>query len=128
MNNELNGEMINRVKAISPEKFPPEAIIFRKIHPGDRLFIGTACGEPQYLVQALINYVRSYPKAFFDTEVLQVFTLGLAPYTDIKFKDIFRHNSFFIGYCQSSSRICQDRYCPNQHQYAPGAWGFIYQH
>lgn len=97
MKNALDGEMINRVKAMSPEKFPPEAIIFRKIHPGDRLFIGTACGEPQYLVQALINYVRSYPKAFFDTEVLQVFTLGLAPYTDIKFKDIFRHNSFFIG-------------------------------
>ncbi|MDT3698140.1 MAG: hypothetical protein RO469_01830 [Thermincola sp.] len=55
------------------------------MHPGDRLFIGTACGEPQYLVRALINYVESHPKAFFDTEVLQVFTLGLAPYTDSKF-------------------------------------------
>lgn len=96
-NSGLDSEMINRVKAMFPEKFPPEEHIFGKIHPGDRLFIGTACGEPQYLVQALINYVGSHPTAFFDTEVLQVFTLGLAPYTDTKFKDNFRHNSFFIG-------------------------------
>lgn len=67
-------------------------------HPsGNRIFIGTGCGEPQYLVKALINYVRSHPKAFFDAELLQVWTLGVAPYADEKFKDNFRHNSFFIG-------------------------------
>lgn len=97
MNSGKEGEMIERVRAMFPEKFPSEEYIFRRIHPGDRLFIGTACGEPQYLVQALINYVESHPMAFFDTEILQVFTLGLAPYTDIKFKNNFRHNSFFIG-------------------------------
>jgi acyl-CoA hydrolase/GNAT superfamily N-acetyltransferase len=41
--------------------------------------------------------VGSHPKAFFDTELLQVWTLGVAPYADEKFKDNFRHNSFFIG-------------------------------
>ena len=67
------------------------------IHPGNRIFIGTACAEPQYLVKSLINYVESNPKAFFDAEVLQVWTLGVAAYTQEKFKSNFRHNSFFIG-------------------------------
>ena len=82
---------------IYPEKFAPEEKIFSYIHPGDKIFVGTGCGEPQYLVGALINYVKSYPKALLDTEVLQVWTLGVAPYTDEKFKQNFRHNSFFIG-------------------------------
>src|SRR5512142_1965231 len=90
-------ERIAEIKALYPEKFPTEERIFSAIHPGNRVFIGTGCGEPQYLVRALINYVRSHPKAFFDAELLQVWTLGVAPYADEKFKDAFRHNSFFIG-------------------------------
>lgn len=80
-----------------PEKFVTEEAIFSHIHAGDRIFIGTGCGEPQYLVQALIKFVESNPKAFFDTEVLHVWTLGVAPYTDQKFRKNFRHNSFFIA-------------------------------
>ena len=80
-----------------PEKFGKEANIFSRIHPGDRIFIGTGCGEPQHLVRALIQYVRSHPKAFIDTELLQVWNLGVSPYTDEKFSGTFRWNSFFIG-------------------------------
>lgn len=80
-----------------PEKFVSEDKVFKNIHKGARIFIGTACGEPQYLVQSLIHYVESNPKAFFDAEVMHVWTLGVAPYTDEKFKSNFRHNSFFIG-------------------------------
>ena len=79
------------------EKFASTNIIFRNIHRGDRIFISTACGEPQYLVNAMIEYVESNPKAFFDAEVLHVWTLGVAPYTNEKFKRNFRYNSFFIG-------------------------------
>jgi len=88
---------LEAVEKLFPDKFAPEEKIFSHIHRGDRIFIGTACGEPQYLVRALINYVSSHPKAFFDAEVLHVWTLGVAPYTDEKFKHNFRHNSFFIG-------------------------------
>lgn len=88
---------IEAVKALYPEKFPTTERIFSTIHPGNRIFIGTGCGEPQWLVKELINYVRSHPKAFFDAELLQVWTLGVAPYADDKFKDNFRRNSFFIG-------------------------------
>lgn len=80
-----------------PEKFIPEDRIFQHIHRGDRIFISTACAEPQYLVGALIRYVESHPKAFFDAEIIHVWTLGVAPYTQEKFKRNFRHNSFFIG-------------------------------
>jgi acyl-CoA hydrolase/RimJ/RimL family protein N-acetyltransferase len=85
------------IKKVYPQKFIPEEEIFRHIHRGDRIFIHTACGEPQYLVQALIHFVESNPKAFFDAEVIHVWTLGVAPYTDEKFKSNFRHNSFFVG-------------------------------
>ena len=80
-----------------PEKFASEEVIFSHIHRGNTIFIGSACAEPQYLVQGLIRYVESKPHAFFDAEIIHVRTLGVAPYTEKKFKQNFRHNSFFIG-------------------------------
>ncbi|MEO5361542.1 MAG: GNAT family N-acetyltransferase [Nitrospirota bacterium] len=80
------------------EKFASEEYIFSHLRRGGRIFIGTGCAEPQYLVQALIRYVENNPKAFFDAEVLQVWTLGVAAYTQEKFKHAFRHNSFFVGH------------------------------
>lgn len=80
-----------------PDKFIPEEAIFSHIHRGNRIFIGTACGEPQYLVRALTDYINKNPKAFVDAEVYHVWTLGVAPYADEKFKRNFRLNSFFIG-------------------------------
>lgn len=86
------------MKTQYPAKFVPEAQIFSHVHRGDHIFIATGCGEPQYLVNALIAYVASHPGAFYDAEVFQVWTLGVAPYTNEKFKRNFRHNSFFIGH------------------------------
>jgi acyl-CoA hydrolase/ribosomal protein S18 acetylase RimI-like enzyme len=88
---------MNGFRKVYPEKFGSEDSIFSHIHRGNRIFIGTGCGEPQYLVRALIRYVESHPTAFFDAEVFHVWTLGIAPYTDEKFKRNFRHNSFFIA-------------------------------
>lgn len=84
-------------RARVPEKFVPEDQVFSHIQRGDRIFIGTGCGEPQHLVSALTGYVVANPLALFDAEVLHVWTLGVAPYTNPKFKRNFRHNSFFIG-------------------------------
>jgi len=94
---EDSAQKLEELRARYPEKFAVEEIIFSRIHPGDRIFVATACAEPQYLVSALLNYVHANPKAFFDAEVLQVWTLGVAPYADQKFKANFRLNSFFIG-------------------------------
>lgn len=88
---------IEDFKKLYPKKFLSEEQVFKNIKRGDRIFIGTGCGEPQYLVKSLVRYVQSNPIAFFDTEVLHVWTLGIAPYIDERFKSNFRHNSFFIG-------------------------------
>jgi acyl-CoA hydrolase/GNAT superfamily N-acetyltransferase len=89
--------ILDHWKAEHPEKFAGEDEIFSHIHRGDRIFVSSGCGEPQYLVQALTNFVDSHPKAFFDAEIIHVYSFGIAPYTDPKFKRNFRHNSFFIG-------------------------------
>ena len=88
---------LTRLADQHPGKFVPLDRVFSHIRRGDRLFIGTGCGEPQHLVQALIDYVRANPKALFDVEILHVLTLGRAPYTDEAFRYVFRHNSFFLG-------------------------------
>jgi len=80
-----------------PEKFVSEERIFEHVHPGARIFIGTACGEPQALVKALLGYAQAHPSAIFDAELVQVWSLGITPTTDERFKESFRLNSFFIG-------------------------------
>jgi acyl-CoA hydrolase/GNAT superfamily N-acetyltransferase len=106
MTSEMPHRVSDELQKVYPQKFASEEEIFSHIHRGDRIFISTACGEPQYLVRALVQFVESHPKAFFDAEVLHVWTLGVAPYTDEKFKYNFRHNSFFVG---SNSREAVNR-------------------
>lgn len=97
MSSERRLKYLDAMRQRFPEKFAPEDKIFSHIHPGHHIFIGTGCGEPQCLVRALLRYVQSHPKAFFDAELLQVWNLGVSPYTDERFKDNFRYNAFFIG-------------------------------
>jgi acyl-CoA hydrolase/RimJ/RimL family protein N-acetyltransferase len=88
---------VEKWKKKYPKKFAPEDEIFGHIQRGERIFISTGCGEPQYLVQALSRYVASNPRAFAETQVMHVWSLGVAPYADEQFDYNFRHNSFFIG-------------------------------
>lgn len=89
---------IETIRKLHADKFASLDAIFGHIHLGDTIFIGTGCSEPQYLVRSLIEYVRSHPKALTDSALMQVWSLGVAPYADEKFKGAFRHNSFFIGH------------------------------
>ncbi len=94
---DVKNKLIEHWQNEFPDKFAEENVIFSNIHRGDRIFISTACGEPQYLVNALVRFVESHPKAVAEAEVMHVWTLGVAPYTDQKFTYNFRHNSFFVG-------------------------------
>jgi acyl-CoA hydrolase/GNAT superfamily N-acetyltransferase len=96
-------KLLDEFRKIYPEKFAAEEEIFSHIHAGDSIFIGTGCGEPQYLISALVGYVKNHPKAFFDTELIHVWTLGIAPYTDEKLQENFRLDSFFVGESTRSS-------------------------
>lgn len=65
----------------------------RKVRSGQRVFIGTGCGEPTVLVEALA--ARADEVA--DVEIVQLFTKGDASYARRQFADSFRLNSFFIA-------------------------------
>jgi acyl-CoA hydrolase/GNAT superfamily N-acetyltransferase len=90
-------ENLEKLKKLYPEKFIPEKDIFGNIRRGNSIFIGTACGEPQYLLSSLINHVENATHTIFGTQIIHVWTLGVAPYANKKFKLNFRHNSFFIS-------------------------------
>jgi acetyltransferase len=64
-----------------------------KIKAGDRVYIGSACGEPQELVRTLSRM----GDRLADTELIHVMTLGVAPYADPRYAASFRANAFFIG-------------------------------
>ena len=74
-------------------KIVPAEKALHVIKPGNRVFLGSACGEPQALVRALCEV----GSGLADTELVQVLTLGVAPYTDPKYAANFRANAFFIG-------------------------------
>lgn len=63
-----------------------------KIGRGERVFVGSGAAEPQYLVKNLAELAGQ----FYDTEIFHIQTLGVAPYTEDKYKDRFRHNAFFV--------------------------------
>jgi len=64
-----------------------------RIRPGQRVFIGTGCGEPLELVRALTRRAYDLP----DTEILHLLTFGEAPYAHRELAQFFRTNSFFIA-------------------------------
>ncbi len=76
-----------RAMIMSPRK------ALRKVRSGQRVFVGTGCGEPTVLVEALA--ARAGDVA--DVEIIQLFTKGDASYAQRQFADSFRLNSFFIG-------------------------------
>ncbi len=63
------------------------------IKPGNTIFIGTGCGAPQHLVKSLV----AYGDHLADCDIVHLLTKGDASYTDPKYKDKFRMNTFFIG-------------------------------
>ena len=54
----------------------------RAVKRGAKVFLGTACGEPQYLVEGLIDRASR----LHDVQILHFITLGDAPYTEKRFE------------------------------------------
>jgi acyl-CoA hydrolase/GNAT superfamily N-acetyltransferase len=70
---------------------PTKAV--KRIRAGQRVFVGTGCGQPQMLVNAL----SSRGPELTDTEIIHLLTSGDAPYADERLAEHFRVNSFFIA-------------------------------
>jgi len=63
------------------------------IRPGNRIFIGTGCAQPQHLVSALVENSSH----IYDAHIIHLLTVGAAPYMEEKFREKFKMNSFFIA-------------------------------
>jgi acyl-CoA hydrolase/GNAT superfamily N-acetyltransferase len=66
----------------------------RNIHRGDRIYVGTGCGEPQYLFRSFLEYANSFPSPFDRREWFHVWSLGLLSQPG---GDHVRYHGFFIG-------------------------------
>src|SRR5512136_578736 len=80
-------------QTLYPEKVRTPERAISTIKRGDKVFIGSGAAEPQVLVKALIDSAGRLA----DNRIMHIMTLGVAPYTEEKFTDQFRHNAFFIG-------------------------------
>ncbi|WP_028324861.1 bifunctional acetyl-CoA hydrolase/transferase family protein/GNAT family N-acetyltransferase [Desulfatirhabdium butyrativorans] len=72
------------------------------IKPGQRVFIGSSCGEPQHLVRVLANASSS----FMDIEIVRVMSLESTPLTLIANKtqdQILNIRSFYLGSAKPKS-------------------------
>ena len=67
-----------------------------RIQPGQRVFIGSSCGEPQGLVRELVNQAH----CFADLEIVRLLSLESSPLTQIAAKtggNCFTIRSFYLG-------------------------------
>jgi acyl-CoA hydrolase/ribosomal protein S18 acetylase RimI-like enzyme len=65
----------------------------KALRRGDRIFIGSGCGEPQHLVGEL----ESAMEGLADLEILHILSLGKSRYTDACFHEKCRLKSFFVA-------------------------------
>ncbi len=65
----------------------------KAVKPGHRVFLGTGCAQPNSLVQSLTDRHAELN----DVELIQLFTMGEAPYADKKMIDHFKVNTFFVS-------------------------------
>lgn len=85
---------------IQNKKTAEEAIAM--IKPGQRVFIGSSCGEPQHLVRVLANASSS----FMDIEIVRVMSLESTPLSLIANKtqdQIMNIRSFYLGSAKPKS-------------------------
>ena len=52
-----------------------DEILRKVLHDGNRIYIGSGCGEPQYLVRSLIELLPGYQ----DIEIVQSLSYGSLP-------------------------------------------------
>lgn len=65
----------------------------KNIKSGDRVVLGHACGEPQGLVEALVNRASELK----NVEIVHMVAMGPAKYTQPEFAANFHHNGLFMG-------------------------------
>ncbi|MBN2272639.1 MAG: GNAT family N-acetyltransferase [Sedimentisphaerales bacterium] len=78
------------------------------IRPGQRVFIGTGCGQPQALVEALLARASELE----GTEIVHLLTLAEPAYRHKELAEHFHINSFFIADNLADTQQCLGDYTP----------------
>lgn len=87
------------------------------IRPGRRVFIGTGCAMPQYLVREMVEHASSR----VETELLHILTLGPTPYIDAGQNPHFTINSLLLtDNVRAAVRGGQGQYSPIAFSDLPG--------
>ncbi len=92
---------------VAKKKSAEDAI--RMIRPGQRVFIGSSCGEPQHLVSALSERSR----IFTDLEIVRLMSLEQIPLTFIANKtkgQSLNIRSFYLGSAKAKGLIENQRF------------------
>ncbi|UCD49135.1 MAG: GNAT family N-acetyltransferase [Phycisphaerales bacterium] len=102
------GEVPHWLARFSHMVVSPEEAIGR-IRPGHRVFLGSACGQPQALVRALLNRARELD----DLEIIHLVTLGEPAALHTELAERFRLRPFFIeGGAENSTHGCVGDHTP----------------
>jgi len=75
------------------DKIGTAAAAMKTVKSGDTIFIGTGCAQPQHLVRALVEHTGHV----YEAHIIQLLTMGEAPYAGEKLRDKFKMNCFFVG-------------------------------
>ena len=65
----------------------------KQIKSGDRVVIAHACGEPSFLVDAMMANAAAYK----GVEIVHMVAMGKGEYCKPEYAENFRHNAFFVG-------------------------------
>lgn len=84
--------MTNWQDKYSQKTMSPQAAL-QMVKSGDRVVIGHACGEPQILVEALVEQANRLR----NVEIVHMVAMGPAKYAQPHMQDSFRHNALFVG-------------------------------
>ncbi len=63
------------------------------IKSGDRVVVSHACGEPSYLLDAMVAHAEDYE----NVEIVHMVAMGACAYCAPGMEKHFRHNAFFVG-------------------------------
>jgi acyl-CoA hydrolase/RimJ/RimL family protein N-acetyltransferase len=75
------------------DKIVKPATAMKAIQPGNSIFIGTGCAQPQ----ALVNALAEHSSHIYDAHIVHLLTVGQAPYANEKLRDKFNMNTFFVA-------------------------------
>jgi len=100
-----------------PEKILNAEQAVKHINPGNRVFIGTGCGEPQHLIHAMVN-----DNSMHDIMVYQMLSSTLAQFVENeKFLRRFSLKLFFISWAmRQAASVGSIDYIPNYLSRIPG--------